>query len=499
MLNSNQPQPLFSILHTSVRPEKWKEVYLAWLEAAHDPSTVEYVLVVDHDWGFEDLPFPSNVWDQKDNHSIRPMDKAYWQQGPKHNYVEGVNRAAKQSHGKILIVNADDQYPCKDWDRLLLEKIHCVSGRSADDDFVILPSTGTLDEHVRRIAVMPILSRARYEKYGHVFYPIYESMFADNDFLAHARQDKCVIEAKHLLFPHKHPYNEGISMSEWDAAYQAQNRQSAFQLGYSIFEARRAMKFTDTPEIGVLNTSDSTVTNASSTSKKPTIAMCLPGENYSMEWVAQWTETFCQLASYYNIMPIFSYTTNVYTTRESLFQSAVAAKPDYIIWIDDDNIVAPGQIQKLIMQLDANKGIDVISGWCWLRSNAYDVIDRVSCGYWDGVKAKVYTYQDIFMKGDPESDLCEVGWTGFPVVAMRGSIGELVPTHPFLPILSDDYPFGHSGEDVAFCRQEHRLSIFVDRTVKVPHLKRKPDEPATVPVLATTSSVEEHDLTPASA
>ena len=49
-------QPIFSILHTSVRPNEWEKVYRSWLDNARYPLIVEYVLVVDHDWGFDELP-----------------------------------------------------------------------------------------------------------------------------------------------------------------------------------------------------------------------------------------------------------------------------------------------------------------------------------------------------------------------------------------------------------------------------------------------------------
>ena len=41
----------FSILHTSARPEKWREVYDAWIAAADHPEDVEYVLWYER-WGF---------------------------------------------------------------------------------------------------------------------------------------------------------------------------------------------------------------------------------------------------------------------------------------------------------------------------------------------------------------------------------------------------------------------------------------------------------------
>ena len=44
--------PLFSILHTSARPEAWRAVYDDWMSKAVHPENVEYVLCVDERWGF---------------------------------------------------------------------------------------------------------------------------------------------------------------------------------------------------------------------------------------------------------------------------------------------------------------------------------------------------------------------------------------------------------------------------------------------------------------
>ena len=111
-----------------------------------------------------------------------------------------------------------------------------------NSEFVIEVSTGTPDEHNRGIFVMPIVSQSRYERLGYLFYPEYESMFADNDLCSHARQDGVVIDARHLMFPHKHPLVTGDG-STWDEAYRVQNRPEAFEMGKRIFEARSRSGF----------------------------------------------------------------------------------------------------------------------------------------------------------------------------------------------------------------------------------------------------------------
>ena len=204
-------KPLFSILHTSARPDKWREVYDDWMRKAVHPEQVEYVLCIDPRWGFSTEP-EAYYGQDSDNSLIVEVNTG------RRCYVDGVNTAARASSGSILIVNADDQFACERWDVGIMEALLPESSaRRWDNSFgettegtrgnpwVIEPSTGTPNEHERGILVMPILSRKRYEDQGsEVFYHGYESMYADRDFCEHARQDGVVIDARHLMFPHKH-------------------------------------------------------------------------------------------------------------------------------------------------------------------------------------------------------------------------------------------------------------------------------------------------------
>lgn len=252
--------PLFSILHTSARPDKWRQIYDAWMKAAVNPERVEYVLCVDERWGFRpgftgyrakmectpEQPFGTRFGE-------RTGDRVVWNT-KRRCYVDGVNTAAQAATGRILIVNADDQWPCDGWDQQLWAEIR-LNYMIADHellltrDFVVEVSTNTPSEHERGILVMPILSRARYERLGYVFYPEYESMYADNEFCEHARQDAVVIDARHLVFPHRHPLFDasarvpGKTWRETDEAYAAQNRDEAFTLGKRIFEYRKRIGF----------------------------------------------------------------------------------------------------------------------------------------------------------------------------------------------------------------------------------------------------------------
>ena len=94
-------RPLFSILHTSARPDAWRKVYDDWITKAANPEDVEYVLCVDERWGFRRQPALSAVpvsgdpaialemWEiDRDG-----MNTLVWNEG-RRCYVDGVNTAA---------------------------------------------------------------------------------------------------------------------------------------------------------------------------------------------------------------------------------------------------------------------------------------------------------------------------------------------------------------------------------------------------------------------
>src|ERR1035437_2007619 len=159
--------PLFSILHTSARPDKWRAVYDDWMAKCVGPEDVEYVLCVDPRWGFSTEP---QSWLTSQLGGL-PHDNLHVVLNNKRRcYVDGVNLAAEASAGSILIVNADDQFACEDWDVRLRKQFEYSNVPSLDgstpetEPFVIEVSTGTPHEHERGVMVMPVLSRARYKQ-----------------------------------------------------------------------------------------------------------------------------------------------------------------------------------------------------------------------------------------------------------------------------------------------------------------------------------------------
>ena len=66
-------RPLFSVCHSTARPEGWQKAYREWIEKAAHPEQVEYVLCVDERWGFEPVRF--NMFEE---YELRECDKLVW-------------------------------------------------------------------------------------------------------------------------------------------------------------------------------------------------------------------------------------------------------------------------------------------------------------------------------------------------------------------------------------------------------------------------------------
>ena len=213
----------FSLLHPTARPAKFMAVADAWAASADNPTQVEYVLVPERNRGFGLLngllPFVHSVivWN-----TGRPC------------LVDGFNLAAKSSRGDVLVIIADDFFPAPHWDTDLLN----VLGSKINEEAVVWASTNGPND--ANFIVHPILTRKYYERYGYVFYPEYESAYADNELNDVAIRDGVIIDARKVLkFDHRHwSYRPSVVC---DDVYQKQEA----RVGWSaeLFTRRRLAGF----------------------------------------------------------------------------------------------------------------------------------------------------------------------------------------------------------------------------------------------------------------
>jgi hypothetical protein len=212
--------------------------------------------------------------------------------------------------------------------------------------------------------------------------------------------------------------------------------------------------------------------------RRPSIGICMPGENFSSDWVSNWTNLFMSLlAGGYDPAPLFGYSSSVFVTRSSLALEMIHSSVpiDYVLWIDDDQIVTPEMFRQLKQDLDEHPEADMVAGWSWVEGNAMRGIPPiVSCGRLrPGYTTDPFDWGEM-KRAAAAGSLLEAHYTGFPCVLMRHSLLTKAGVNPFAPLLGDEMRWGMTGEDLAFCvhaRERGGALILVDPRVKVPHLK----------------------------
>jgi hypothetical protein len=214
-------KPIWSLCHCTARlPEShypqnnWRKAYDQWKKKCDDWSKIEYILCVDTA--------------DKENWPDIPEDVILVENTGRQCAVDASNKAASVSTGKVLISATDDIYPPEHWDTELLKVISDL-----DAEFVIDTKSGTTPADWPEYLWMLIsfMSRAYYEKFGYMFYPEFEGMYADLWFTDKSRKDGVVINARHLTFQHHHWIGTTV---HFDEIYQRQNSQERYDRGLGI-------------------------------------------------------------------------------------------------------------------------------------------------------------------------------------------------------------------------------------------------------------------------
>lgn len=223
-------EPIFSLCYTSRRPKMIADVVRLWHARAADDSKVEVVLVVDAD-------------DAEGTKVGKELEAAglvrfFVQESKPYNCVKGWNLAASKSVGKLIICMSDDFVPPKGWDKGLLDIP--VVGETIKDGLPTWFSKSRLvhinDGYIEHIATLAIITKVRFDEFGYVFYPEYESMFCDTDMTERAKLDGAVIPARHLYFEHLHPTNNKRARDEVDNRHDSRER---WARGETMFELRK--------------------------------------------------------------------------------------------------------------------------------------------------------------------------------------------------------------------------------------------------------------------
>jgi len=223
-------EPIFSLAYTSVRAQLIPSVAEMWRKTSSGKYPIEIVIAVDG----------GNAECLKAAESVPNATVVVQNEAP-FNSVRGWNLAASKTTGKVIIAVADDFNPCQDWD----EKLFTLKPGWTDEDWV----AHTEDGYVHNICVLSILTRKRYDRFGYLFYPQYESMFCDTEFTEVAYREGRVIDAKHILMEHMHPDCNKRPRDDFDTNHASTAR---WQRGEMLFNYRSHKGFPvdDGPKAG---------------------------------------------------------------------------------------------------------------------------------------------------------------------------------------------------------------------------------------------------------
>lgn len=457
--------PAFSLCHATARlPRGWVNAFETWMKRADHPEEIDYVLTVDQQDYTEALR--QDVY-QVVHDSTAPMPKKFHLNVNMGRpcAVDAWNSSAMASTGKFLITVSDDWTPPEHWDTLLTLASPDFNGEHVVDVRTSGPAG---------IMMFSLLTRAYFERYGRIFHPGYIGMYADNDFTAQVMTDDqktpgLYVNARHLEFPHAHP---AYGTAENDDIYRRQHRMEAWRVGKKMLQSRFP---------GAV---------------KDNLVIVYPGETFSAKWVSHMLNLCNVLGAHFSLNPFQVYSSNVYITRACAAKEIIErtsksfAPADYVLWLDDDNVLDPDQFKLMFDDLQRHPDLDAVTGWCFVAVDGYATADpRTSVGSMTpDMVAHLYTYDQLMALEDvmggsrettEQSPLAPVGHSGFPCMLMRAQMLEKLGWEAFLPIHNDKLPWKITGEDFSFMYRANcaGLKVAVDRRVKVPHLKLRDADP----------------------
>lgn len=200
------------------RPERFLQVLKEWVRLADDTSGLHFVFSFDAD---DDSMWEAGEW-------IRDLGinaNVYFRTS--NTKVEAINRdiADVTVPWEILVVVSDDMWPqVQGWDTLIRGEIAATDG----DCLVWHP-----DQKQKDIVTLPIMTRAYYDRDGHVYDPRFTSVFCDNLQTDLARKRGRLVFIDTLLAEHRHPAN--VTMSK-DALYEKNETPEIWKQDQALFE-----------------------------------------------------------------------------------------------------------------------------------------------------------------------------------------------------------------------------------------------------------------------
>lgn len=211
-----------------IHPSRWRSTmsykcFETWMSVASAENEYEYLLSVD-----------------EDDNQLENYKYLFKNTGIKliinnnRSIVDAVNIAASHATGDILIVVSDDFGCPENWDLELCKEFEFDNV----EDFAI-QIDDCLTKKGTECMTLPIISKSAYQKLGHIYNPVYFSMFADQELYDVCKINGWLIHSD-LKFPHNH-YTNG--KNKVDATYLRENASKHYLTGQKIYLERKVKNF----------------------------------------------------------------------------------------------------------------------------------------------------------------------------------------------------------------------------------------------------------------
>lgn len=216
-------QPNITLVHaTRGRPQKMVECRNLWMAMAKTPALVEHMFVLDAD-DHEAIEEANGYV----HHIIEPGGGC----------VAAWNHGGYRANGKVIVQLSDDWIPPANWDALIMDRLANHIGKPA-----VLAVSDGIDRGggwMTKCMCMAIMTLERLQIQGHMFHPSYRSVYSDNEFTDRAYEDGIVVEARDIVFKHKHYLTGEV---EEDQTYKQQNAPERYRHGEAIYKKRKAAR-----------------------------------------------------------------------------------------------------------------------------------------------------------------------------------------------------------------------------------------------------------------
>lgn len=198
-----------------------------WLARCSTPKEVEYIFAVD--------PDDRETSEVVNNPVAANAGLEAWADyvvvgNPGHGSAPAWDAAYHASSGELLIQVSDDWEPPVHWDRQLLDRL---PPNWRNEPHVIAVNDGIRKDNLMTVF---ICTSEFANQQGEFLHAGFQSVFSDNDATTRAERAGCIINARDLLFQHRHfsAFPEVLR----DATYDRQNSQDAYKRGHKLYMKR---------------------------------------------------------------------------------------------------------------------------------------------------------------------------------------------------------------------------------------------------------------------